>query len=132
MRSSELSRLAVPVSVVKALHSATMSANVRRGPARSASHPQGIWAKAYPRENAPKTQPISVSETASSAAMAVLAEEMAARSIYRISESKNSAATTRNRWLLAVGMFTALGAIGTTNTDHPQILVAPRPGSAVE
>jgi len=64
--------------------------------------------------------------------MAALAEEMAARSIYRISESKNSAATTRNRWLLAVGMFTALGAIGTTNTDHPQILVAPRPGSAVE
>jgi hypothetical protein len=23
------------------------------------------------------------------------------------------------------GMFTALGTIGTTNTDHPQILVGP-------
>src|SRR5215813_15496871 len=129
MRSSELSRLAVPVSVVKALHNVTTTANVRRGPARSASHPQGIWAKAYPSENAPKTQPISVSESASSAAMAVLADEMAARSIYRISESKNSAATTRNRLLSGVGMFTALATIvtiGTINTDHPQILVGPR------
>ena len=70
-----------PVSEVSALHRTTTMASARRGPMRSASHPAGICAAAYPSAKALKTRPICASESERSPAIGPLAEEIAARSM---------------------------------------------------
>src|SRR5512139_3146141 len=71
---------AAPVSAVSALHAPTTVASATFGPARSANHPEGICARAYPNAKALKTRPIALSESDIEPATNSFADEMQTRS----------------------------------------------------
>jgi len=84
-----------PVAAVKKLHQRTIRLSVEREPYRSPMAPVGISKRAYEIVKAPTTQPHMVGVSPNSCCIKGPATEMQTRSIYVMTERKNSRTKTQ-------------------------------------